>query len=362
MTTRREFIGASIAMLGSSRLAAESMLAPASRPLEILFLGGTGFIGPHQINYALDRGHTVTMFNRGRNSGLYGDQVEELVGNRDSNIDDGLAVLQGKRRWDVVVDNSGYVPRHVRDAVELLKDRTDLYIYTSTRGVYDFANTDWVDTSGPLLPAPTPFTEQVNGDTYGPLKAECDRIVQQVMGERAAIVRPPYIVGPGDTTDRFTYWVERLHRGGDVLCPAGPDIEVQWIDARDLCRFIVTLAENRTSGIFNTAGPASVMNNKQLMHGLRAFATEPVQLYWPTQAVLDDAGFNPLMFGSRPKSVHVDPSSAIAAGMRYTSLADTVRDTHEWWQTQPVERRSKPRNWPDTRLEASIIAGMRGAA
>ncbi len=358
MTTRREFIGAGVAMLGASSLAAESMLAPARRKLDILFLGGTGFIGPHQINYALDRGHTVSMFNRGSNAGLYGDRVEELIGNRDSQIDDGLKALQGKRRWDVVVDNSGYVPRHVHDSVELLKNRTDRYIYVSTRGVYDFSATDWVDASGPMLPAPNPATEQVNGDTYGPLKAECDRIVQQTIGKRAAIVRPPYIVGPGDTTDRFTYWVERAWRGGDILCPAGPGVEVQWIDARDLCRWIVTLAENSTTGIFNAAGPASVMNNEQLMHGLRAFSSAAVRLHWPTQSILDDAGFNPLMFGSRPKSVHVDPTTAIAAGLQYTSLADTVRDTHEWWQTESAERRAKPRSWPDATLEASIIASL----
>ena len=126
-----------------------------------------------------------------------------------------------------------------------------------------------------------PYTEETSGDLYGPQKAECDRIVREVLGDRATILRPPYIVGPGDTTDRFTYWVERFHRGGDIVCPAGPDLEAQWIDVRDFSEFIIHLAENDVSGIFNVAGPATPMTNQQLMLGLRAFASTPTRLFWP---------------------------------------------------------------------------------
>ncbi|MDX1500509.1 MAG: NAD-dependent epimerase/dehydratase family protein, partial [Woeseiaceae bacterium] len=234
MTTRREFIGAGAALLAAARAGADSMLKPAERRLEVLVLGGTGFIGPHQVRALLDRGHAVTTFNRGRRSGMYGDRVEELSGDRDTRVGDGLAALVGDRRWDVVLDNSGYVPRHVRDSAELLVDRCAMYLYTSTVAVYDFEKAPTVDAAGPLLAAPEPATEEVTGETYGALKAECDRIVQDVCGEKASIVRPTYVVGPGDTTDRFTYWVERFHHGGDIVCPAYPEVEVQWIDARDL--------------------------------------------------------------------------------------------------------------------------------
>ena len=359
MTTRREFIAAGAALLASAGVGATSMLKPAKDKLDILFLGGTGFIGPHQINYALARGHTVSMFNRGRNSGLYGDRVEELIGNRDAQIDDGLRVLEGKRRWDVVVDNSGYVPRHVRDSAELLKGRCSRYIYTSTVAVYDFEASPTVDNAGPLLAAPDPATEQVTGATYGPLKAECDRIVQEVYGDAATIVRPTFIVGPGDRTDRFTYWVERFHRGGDIVCPAGPDLEAQWIDARDLCHWLVNLGENDTPGVFNGVGPASPVSTEQLMHGLAAFATAPTRLHWPTWELLQELEFPTPMFGFSPhQSLHVDAAAAIAAGLTYRSLADTVRDTHEWWMSQPEARRANARGWPTAEAEAAVIARL----
>jgi 2'-hydroxyisoflavone reductase len=213
MTTRREFIGAGAAILGASAAGASAAIKPADEKLDILFLGGTGFLGPHQINYALDRGHRVAMFNRGNRSGMFGTRVEELSGDRDANVGDGLKALEGKRTWDVVVDNSGYVPRHVRDSAELLKGRCGRYIYTSTVAVYDFEKQHHVDNSGPMHAAPEPPTEEVTGETYGPLKAECDRIVQSIYGDSCTVVRPTYVVGPGDHTDRFTYWVERFQRG-----------------------------------------------------------------------------------------------------------------------------------------------------
>ena len=358
MTTRREFIASAAALLASSKIADAAVLRPAEEPLDILFLGGTGFIGPHQINYALGRGHTVSMFNRGRNSGLYGDRVEALIGNRDANIDTGLRVLEGNRRWDVVIDNSGYVPRHVRDSAELLKGRCSRYIYTSTVAVYDFEESATVDNTGPLLAAPDPSTEQVTGESYGPLKAECDRIVQEVYGESATIVRPTFIVGPGDRTDRFTYWVERFHRGGDIVCPAGPEKEAQWIDVRDLCHWLVNLGENDITGIFNGVGPASPVTTEQLIHGLAAFATAPTRLHWPSQQLLQELDFPTPMFGFFEESIHVDASAAIASGLTYRSLAETVRDTHEWWTSQSEERRANPRGWPTAEQEAAVIARL----
>lgn len=354
MTTRRQFIGGSAAILGAATAAGSPMLAPADEKLSILFLGGTGFIGPHQINYALARGHEVSMFNRGSNSGLYGDRVEELVGNRDARIDDGLAVLQGRRTWDVVVDNSGYVPRHVRDSAELLKDRCGRYIYTSTVAVYDFEKTPDVTSASPLF-SEFPDTEEVTWDSYGPLKAASDLIVQEVYGDRATIVRPTYIVGPGDTSDRFTYWVERFHRGGDIVCPAGPELEVNWIDVRDVCHWLIALAETDTAGIFNASGPASPISNLEMMQGLRAFCPEPLRLHWPSHELLKQLEFNTPMFEWTPYSIHIDASAATAAGMTYRSLAESVRDTHEWWASQPEQRRTSARRWPTPQQESTVL-------
>ena len=360
MTTRREFIGASAAILGASAAGATALIKPASKSLNILFLGGTGFIGPHQVNYALARGHNVSIFNRGKKAGLYGGKVEELVGNRDAKIDDGLTVLEGDRSWDVVVDNSGYVPRHVRDSAELLKGRCKRYLYTSTIAVYDFEKQNSVDNTGLMYPAPDPAIEEVTGETYGPLKAECDRIVQQVYGDTATIVRPTYIVGPGDHTDRFTYWVERFQRGGDIVCPPDPEFGASWIDVRDLCHWMVRLAEDDTPGIFNGVAPGQRVSREQFMWGLRASAVAQSNLHWPSRELLEELQFSTPMFFNAPFSIHVDASAAIAAGLTYRSFADTVRATHEWWMAQSEERRANPRRWPTAEEEAAVLARMAG--
>lgn len=359
MTTRRQFLGANLAMLTASMAGAAIPARPATDRLSILFLGGTGFIGPHQIEYALARGHDVAMFNRGSNPGLYGDRVEELIGNRDANIDAGLSALDGNRHWDIIVDNSGYVPRHVRDSVELFAGRCDRYVYISTTGVYDFDKTPSVDHESPLH-ATFPDTEEVTGETYGPLKAECDLIVQEAMGDKATIIRPTVIVGPGDRTDRFTYWVDRFHRGGDILCPPDKEREAAWIDARDLCHWLVTLAEEDQGGIFNAAGPASTVNHEQVMAGFRAFSSGPVELHWPSRELVEELDVSIPWFWSGQNSRHIDASASVAAGLRYRSLAETISDTYAWWRAQPADRRANARGWPTPEEERRAIERIRG--
>lgn len=362
MTTRREFItvSASALALQASGLAA---VTPATRPLDILFLGGTGFLGPHQINYAVARGHRVTMFNRGSNAGMYGDAVEELVGNRDPAIDDGLAALQGDRTWDVVVDNSGYVPRHVRASVELLKNRCRRYIYISTVAVYDFdAGVRNFPESAKLADLEDPTVEEVTGETYGPLKADCDRLVRNILGDACTVVRPTYVVGPGDHTDRFTYYVDRVNRGGDVLAPGLPDTEVQWVDARDLSPWIVTLAENDTRGIFNAAGPASPFDRSGFLWGLRALTAESVNFFWPDPELLAELDISMPMMSSQRVSTHFENTASMQAGLRYRSLADTAMGTLEWWQSQSTERRANPRRWPSAEQEQAAIERLRRGA
>ena len=365
MPTRRNFIELTAGVLAASPLVAmtasagQAAVDKAAEPLSILFLGGTGFIGPHQINYALARGHKVTMFNRGSSPNMYGDAVEELIGNRDDNIDDGLAVLRSDRTWDVVVDNSGYVPRHVIDSAELLKDRCKRYVYVSTVAVYDFDAATVFPENAELADLDDPTVEEVTGETYGPLKAACDLAVQEIFGDRCTIVRPTYIVGPGDTTDRFTYWVDRVNRGGDVLAPDGPAREVQWVDARDLCPFIIELAENDTPGIFNAAGPSSPVDREGLMWGLRAMTSAPVTLHWPSDELVEELDINQPMMG-REDSYHFVNTASMAAGLHYRSLADTAAATLEWWQSQPEDRRANPRRWPTPEQEQAAIETMSG--
>lgn len=374
MTSRREFISLTSGALAGAFAAAPLAAAPlagmaadaapaiaaAPKSLRILVLGGTGFLGPHQIEYAVARGHRVTMFNRGSNPGMYGDAVEELVGNRDSKLDNGLSSLQSERSWDVVIDNSGYVPRHVRDSAGLLKDRCGRYIYISTVAVYDFDAATAFPENAKLAALADPAAEEVTGETYGPLKAECDRVAREILGERCTVVRPTYVVGPGDVTDRFTYWVERVHRGGDVLAPAGPGREAQWVDARDLCPWVVTLAENGTPGIFNAAGPSSPVDRSGLMWGLRALTAEPVRFHWPSDELLEELGIDQPMMG-REASIHFENGASLAAGLRYRSLADTAAGTLAWWRGLPQERRANPEGWPTAAQEQAAMERIRAA-
>ncbi len=374
MTTRRELLICTIAMMplfgacrsaeGTAGSTADS--GRADEPLDILFLGGTGFLGPHQVEYALERGHRVTIFNRGQSAkGLYGDRVEELIGNRDSKIEPGLAALEGTRRWDIVIDNSGYVPRHVRDSVALLKDRVGRYVFVSTVAVYDSTAGEVMNESSPLWPAPLAEVEQVSGSTYGPLKAECDRIVQKELGDKATIVRPTYIFGPGDETDRFTYWVDRVARGGEVLGPADPKAELQWVDVRDLCPWIVQLGERDQAGIFNASGPNEAVSWEQVLQSLTQVSDTPVQFRWATPTALKETGIRlplvrqPRTPGAVTVSGHFDGRKAESVGLRYRPLADTTAATLSWWRAQTPERRAKAENWPTPEQEAKALEMLR---
>ena len=365
MTTRRDFIALTAGALAASPLLSaastvQPAIVPAAQPLSILVLGGTGFLGPHQIEYAIARGHQLTLFNRGSSSGMYGEAVEELTGDRDSKVGSGLSALHGERTWDAVIDNSGYIPRHVRDSAALLKDRCRRYLYISTVAVYDFGSGSEFAEDARLAELDDPSVEEVTNETYGPLKAACDRAAREILGARCTVVRPTYVVGPGDTTDRFTYWVERIHRGGDVLAPPGPAIEMQWVDARDLCPWVITLVENDTPGVFNAAGPASFIDRTGLMWGLRAQTAEPVRFHWPGDDLLGELGIDLPLMGSTD-STHFANAPSLAAGLRYRSLTDTAAATLSWWQSLPGDRRSNPRSWPTAVQEQAAIEQLRSA-
>ena len=334
MNTRREFIAASLgaAALGLAR--SESVLAQSSGGLNILVLGGTGFIGPHLVNHAMSRGHKITLFNRGRTNTHLFPNAEKLVGDRNDN----LAALEG-RRWDVVIDNSGYTPLQVGQSVDLLKNACDQYLFTSTRSVYTDFTLDVMDEDASVGPKGIPESEW---DGYGPNKVLSERIVQEGFGARTLITRPPVIVGPGDRSDRFTYWVDRIDEGGEILVQGSPTDAIQFVDVRDLAEFYVHLIETSTTGIYNTEGPGSALNTAGLVHGIKAITSTPSTFRWVDWDFLLEEGETPqgsLAFWQPPRGRYLNyglmvNSRAIAKGMTFRPLAVIAKDTLDWHRTR----------------------------
>lgn len=352
--TRREFVGTSLAAAGVLALPGSlegstvgstsphntvSDVLAAPKPLRVLFLGGTGFIGPHQVRYAMYRGHTVTLFNRGRtNPGLF-PGVETLIGDRDGDLD----ALRGKE-WDVVIDNSGYVPRHVRDSAELLKDSVGRYLFTSTGSVYNF-DQDYLDEDSEVLPIEDPTSEDVNR-YYGPLKVLCEQAVMDTFGSRGTVVRLHVVAGPGDPTDRFTYWPVRIDRGGEVVAPGEVDNPVQYIDVRDLAEFQTLLLERDTHGTFNAAGPTlDEMGRAEFLYGVRAITSSNVSFTWVDESFLRERQIGyPLSYsqnGPGRGACRVRSHRGVAAGLKFRPLAVTALDTLEWFKAEPEERRTE---------------------
>jgi 2'-hydroxyisoflavone reductase len=330
-------------------------VAAQSGGLKILILGGTGFIGPHLVEYALRRGHTITLFNRGRTNTHLFPEVEKLVGDRN----DDLAALEG-RRWDAVIDNSGYTPQQVRLSVELLKDACDQYLFTSTRSVYYNYTSDVMDEDAPLGPRHIPEAEW---EGYGPNKVLAERIVMEAFGTRTLIARPPIIVGPGDRTDRFTYWVDRIDDGGDILVQGDMTDPIQFVDVRDLCEFYVHLLETQTNGIFNTEGPGSALNTAGLVYGIKAITSTPSTFHWVDWDFVLEQGEVPqrtIVFWQPPRGRYVnyglmDNSRAIAAGMTFRPLAVTAGDTLAWHRTRTAQQQSQLRTGLSREREAELL-------
>src|SRR6188508_725228 len=217
----------------------------AKQPLRILILGGTRFIGLHMTALALERGHTLTFFNRGKTKTDRYPEVERIKGDRNGQID-GLK----NREWDVVIDNSGYVPRHARLTAELLAPNVKQYVFVSSISVYpDFSVAR--DETSPVGKLADETIEKVDGETYGPLKALCEQAVEKALPGRTTIIRPGLIVGPEDNTDRFTYWPARAARGGEFIAPGAPTDPFQVIDVRDLAAFAIKAAEENVTGTYN---------------------------------------------------------------------------------------------------------------
>jgi len=326
------------------------------RALRILILGGTGFIGPHQVRYALSRGHAVTLFNRGRtNTHLFPD-VEKLVGDRDGNLE----TLKGQQ-WDVVLDNSGFEPRIVRDSARLLADAVGQYLFVSTQSVYASRTVIDQDETGAVGREGVPEDQW---DGYGPLKALCEREVQRAFPGRSTIVRPPVIVGPGDASDRFTYWVDRVNRGGEMLAPGSPDDPTQFVDVRDLTHWMIRCLENTVTGVYNATGPLAPLGMGGMLYGIRAVTTSEVSFTWVDESFLREHGVRPFSdmplwqppVGRTAGFFRMNADRAQAQGLTYRPLADTAADTLEWWRSEPPDRQNNMRAGLSAVREAEVLA------
>jgi 2'-hydroxyisoflavone reductase len=306
--------------------------------MRILILGGTEFLGRHLVEAALAKGHEVTLFNRGKTNPHLFPDVEKLRGDRDGNLD----VLRG-RHWDAVIDPSGYVPRIVRQSVQLLEDAVGHYTFVSSISVYaDFSRVG-MDENASVGKLDDETNEDVN--FYGPLKALCEREVQSVFGERALMIRPGLIVGPYDPTDRFTYWVRRFSQDGEVLVPGRRDRPIQFIDVMDLAKWMITMVERRSNGIFNATGPKEKFTMEEFVRELENSIPLSGRATWVSEDFLWDKGVKewtelPLWISDRknyPGFLTINVNRAIAHGLTFRPLPQTIMETLRWDQTRPQE-------------------------
>lgn len=347
---RREFVTAmSAAALAVSEELYGKDKPQSAKPLKILVLGGTKFLGVHIVERALQRGHTVTLFNRGKTNTDLFPQLEHLKGDRDAQLDS----LKGGH-WDAVIDDSGYVPRHVKLSAELLAPNVKQYVFISTISVYaSFAQPNSEDS--PLGKIADETTEKVDGGAYGPLKALCEKAVETAMPGRVTVVRPGLIVGPRDPTDRFTYWPARAARGGDMVCPGTPKDRIQFIDSRDLAAFVIGLVENKTVGIFNATSPPGKFSMGELVQASVTAANTQVKPMPSPHPVWLPADFlakekvqpwsdMPVWIpGSGEYAAFADANvaKALAAGMTIRPVQPTVNDTLAWHLQRPEAERTK---------------------
>jgi len=296
--------------------------------MDLLILGGTRFLGRHLVEAALGRGHRVTLFNRGKsNPGLF-PEIEELRGERGGD----LSALRG-RRWDAAIDTSGYLPREVRTSTGLLADAVDHYTFVSSISVYEDFGRAGLNEEAHVLDPPDPEPEELDLELYGGLKVGCEREAEVAMPGRTLLVRPGMIVGPHDYTDRFPYWCRRVAQGGDVLAPGDPEQQVQLIDARDLAGWMLRMAEDQRTGVYNATGPDRRLTMRGMLEGIRDATGSDARFVWASEEFLLDAGVKPWeeMPFWVPREMAgilaVDVERAVGAGLAFRPLAETVSGT-----------------------------------
>jgi 2'-hydroxyisoflavone reductase len=285
----------------------------------------------------LNRGHEVTLFNRGKAGSELFPDAEKLFGDRTKDMD----ALRG-RTWDVVIDTCGYVPRVVQKSVEALKSACNQYVYISSGSVYKDKSKQGISENDEVL-VPQDFdAEEMTGETYGELKAGCERVVSQAFAEKSLIIRPGLVVGPHDSTDRFTYWPVRIKAGGKVVAPGQPHRQVQFIDARDLADFTILLVEGKAAGVYNAIGPDYSLTMSQLLAECKHVSASNAEFIWVSDEELLSRGVGewmdfPLWIregGEESGFLYRDNSKGIGAGLKFRLLNETIVDTLQWWQKE----------------------------
>lgn len=309
--------------------------------MNILIIGGTRFLGRHLVDAALERGHKITLFNRGRSNPTLYPQLETIQGDREND----LGQLAATRSWDSVIDTCGYVPRIVRLSAQVLSGAVGQYVFISSISVYANTSKIGINESDPVGRLSDESVEEITGETYGPLKALCEEAVEQNLPGRTLIIRPGLIVGPHDPTDRFTYWPVRVARGGDVLAPENPAVPVQIIDGRDLAHFTLQLIEQKATGIFNATGPDTMLNLGTMLEKCRAVCANESVFRW---APVDFLAANnvqpwsdlPVWVPDSPEDAgfsRVSIEKAVSAGLTFRPLEETIQDTLSWAATRPSD-------------------------
>jgi 2'-hydroxyisoflavone reductase len=374
-TSRRTFLKLSAiagGTLGLQRISgfanALDSTTKAVKPMRILILGGTGFTGPFQVKYALSRGHKVTVFNRGKtHPGELPKEVEQLMGDRNGQLD----ALKG-RQWDVVIDNPTTLPVWVRDAAQILKGNADRYVFISTISVYSDNSKPGMDESGPLAKydgadamKETQATMRAsNFRLYGPLKVLSEAEAEKWFPGKTLIIRPGLIVGPGDESDRFTYWPVRVDRGGEILAPGSPTDPVQFIDARDLAEWTIRMVEQGTTGIFNATGPKSLLTMQGMLDGIKKVTKTNSTLTWVDADFLAEQKVSPWSDmpvwipprGDEAGFSMININKAVGKGLTFRPVPDTAQATLEWFRKQTPERQAKLRAGITAEREGQVLA------
>jgi 2'-hydroxyisoflavone reductase len=372
-TTRRDFLVRSAAAAGALGLGIVPRVAlgdePAgtrpAKPLNILILGGTGFTGPEQVNYALSRGHHVTLFNRNKTRpDMFKGKVDQLIGDLGTDT----SSLKGKK-FDVVIDNPTTAPAWVRNVAQYMKGNTGHYIFISTISVYPDNGTPNADETAPTTPMPDsldPYTldRQNFGRYYGALKSRSEKDVQENYPGAFTIIRPGLIVGPLDRTDRFTYWPVRVEKGGEVLAPGAPNDVTQFIDARDIAEWTVRMAEagpKQAGGIYNATGPRQPLPMSEFLDACKQVTHSDARFTWVPWSFLAEQKIRP--WRDMPTVVPPEGETAgfsrrnidraVAKGLTFRPLAVTIKDTLDWHKTRPQEDRDK--------LDAGAVSGISAA-
>src|SRR5262245_54614592 len=367
-TTRRQFIKTSAAAGLALSARSTSLFAEKTvKPLRILILGGTGFTGPFQIDYALKRGHKITTFNRGKtHPGETPKEVEQLIGDRNGKLD-----ALKNRKWDVVIDNPTSLPVWVRDAAQILKGNVDRYVFISTISVYGEIKTS-VDETAPTekYEGADPYKETIEAmkasgfKTYGPLKALSEKEAEKWFPGKTLVIRPGLIVGPRDETDRFTYWPVRIDRGSEVLAPGDSNDPVQFIDGRDLAEWTIRMVESRETGIYNATGPAQPLGVGQMLNGIKDAEKSNATFTWVKEDFLTAQKVEawsdmPVWTGKESGLARTKIDKALAKGLTFRPLDVTARDTLAWFKSLPQERQAKLRAGLTAEREAEVLAAWK---